>query len=39
MEIRRTQPRCFVDHTTRELRIGYYNDTYLRTPGGCEPGP
>jgi SnoaL-like domain len=29
-----TQPLCFVDHATHELRIGYYNDTYQRTPDG-----
>jgi hypothetical protein len=29
-----TQPLCFVDHATHELRIGYYNDTYTRTPAG-----
>ena len=29
-----TQPLCFVDHATHELRIGYYNDTYLRTADG-----
>jgi SnoaL-like domain len=29
-----TQPLCFVDHATHELRIGYYNDTYARTPDG-----
>lgn len=29
-----TQPLCFIDHATHELRIGYYNDTYLRTAGG-----
>jgi len=29
-----TQPLCFVDHATHELRIGYYTDTYLRTPDG-----
>ena len=27
-----TQPLCFVDHATHEMRIGYYNDTYVRTP-------
>ncbi len=26
-----TQPLCFVDHATHDLRIGYYNDTYQRT--------
>ena len=29
-----TQPLCFVDHATHELRIGYYNDTYQRTADG-----
>lgn len=29
-----TQPLCFVDHTTHDLRIGYYNDTYVRTADG-----
>jgi len=29
-----TQPLCFVDHATHEMRIGYYNDTYLRTSSG-----
>ena len=29
-----TQPLCFVDHATHEMRIGYYNDTYVRTAGG-----
>ena len=29
-----TQSLCFVDHATHELRIGYYDDTYLRTPDG-----
>jgi SnoaL-like domain len=29
-----TQPLCFVDHATHELRIGYYTDTYLRTAEG-----
>ncbi|NKQ51512.1 nuclear transport factor 2 family protein [Amycolatopsis sp. K13G38] len=29
-----TQPLCFVDHATHDLRIGYYNDTYLRTSDG-----
>jgi hypothetical protein len=29
-----TQPLCFVDHATHEMRIGYYNDTYLRTGAG-----
>jgi hypothetical protein len=29
-----TQPLCFVDHATHDLRIGYYKDTYLRTAQG-----
>ncbi|MBA2947815.1 nuclear transport factor 2 family protein [Streptomyces sp. PSKA28] len=29
-----TQPLCFVDHATHDMRIGYYNDTYVRTPDG-----
>jgi SnoaL-like domain len=29
-----TQPLCFIDHATHEMRIGYYNDTYLRTSEG-----
>jgi SnoaL-like domain len=29
-----TQPLCFVDQATHDLRIGYYNDTYLRTADG-----
>ncbi|CAO5192137.1 Nuclear transport factor 2 family protein [Frankia sp. AiPs1] len=29
-----TQPLCFIDHATHDLRIGYYNDTYLRTAQG-----
>jgi len=29
-----TQPLCFVDQSTHEMRIGYYNDTYLRTADG-----
>jgi hypothetical protein len=28
------QPLCFVDQTTHDMRIGWYNDTYLRTPDG-----
>ena len=28
------QPLCFVDQSTHEMRIGYYNDTYLRTAEG-----
>jgi hypothetical protein len=29
-----TQPLCFVDHATHDLRIGYYTDTYARTVEG-----
>ena len=29
-----TQPLCFVEHSTHDMRIGYYNDTYVRTEGG-----
>ncbi|MFG2959150.1 nuclear transport factor 2 family protein [Streptomyces sp. NPDC048291] len=29
-----TQPLCFVEHTTHDMRIGYYNDTYVRTADG-----
>ncbi|MGW1214978.1 nuclear transport factor 2 family protein [Streptomyces sp. NPDC002499] len=29
-----TQPLCFVDQSTHDMRIGYYNDTYVRTPEG-----
>ncbi|NEB02812.1 nuclear transport factor 2 family protein [Streptomyces sp. SID13726] len=29
-----TQPLCFVDHATHDLRIGYYRDTYARTADG-----
>lgn len=29
-----TQPLCFIDHHTHDLRIGYYNDVYHRTPDG-----
>lgn len=29
-----TQPLCFIDHSTHDMRIGYYNDTYLRTADG-----
>jgi hypothetical protein len=28
------QTLCFVDQTTHEMRIGYWNDTYRRTPDG-----
>lgn len=29
-----TQPLCFIDHSTHDMRIGYYNDTYVRTADG-----
>jgi SnoaL-like domain len=29
-----TQPLCFIDHATHEMRIGYYRDTYVRTADG-----
>jgi hypothetical protein len=29
-----SQPLCFVDQTTHEMRIGWYNDTYRRTDEG-----
>jgi hypothetical protein len=29
-----TQPLCFIDHATHDMRIGYYRDTYARTPDG-----
>ncbi|ETW24037.1 MULTISPECIES: nuclear transport factor 2 family protein [Mycobacterium] len=29
-----TQPLCFIEHTTHDMRIGYYRDTYLRTSDG-----
>ena len=28
------QPLCFVIQTTHEMRIGYYTDSYQRTPDG-----
>ncbi len=28
------QPLCFVDQTNHAMRIGYYTDTYRRTPNG-----
>jgi hypothetical protein len=28
------QTLCFVDQTTHDMRIGYYTDTYQRTPQG-----
>lgn len=29
-----TQPLCFIEHATHDMRIGYYNDTYTRTAEG-----
>jgi len=29
-----TQPLCFVEHSKHDMRIGYYQDTYLRTDAG-----
>lgn len=29
-----TQPLCFIDHATHDMRIGYYRDTYSRTSEG-----
>ena len=29
-----TQPLCFIDHASHDMRIGYYNDTYVRTGDG-----
>ena len=29
-----TQPLCFIDHASHDMRIGYYRDTYLRTEDG-----
>src|SRR6202045_3985030 len=29
-----TQPLCFIEHATHDMRIGYYNDTYVRTSDG-----
>ena len=29
-----TQPLCFIDHATHDMRIGYYRDTYVRTENG-----
>jgi hypothetical protein len=28
------QPLCFVDQTNHDMRIGWYTDTYRRTPAG-----
>ena len=29
-----TQPLCFIDNATHDMRIGYYKDTYVRTADG-----
>jgi SnoaL-like domain len=29
-----TQPLCFIDHASHDMRIGYYRDTYVRTTDG-----
>jgi hypothetical protein len=29
-----TQPLCFVEHSTHDMRIGYYKDTYAKTSDG-----
>ncbi|WP_067887912.1 nuclear transport factor 2 family protein [Nocardia vaccinii] len=29
-----TQPLCFIDHSTHDMRIGYYSDTLVRTEDG-----
>ncbi|KQY37216.1 nuclear transport factor 2 family protein [Nocardia salmonicida] len=29
-----TQPLCFIDQSTHDMRIGYYSDTYARTDEG-----
>ena len=29
-----TQPLCFIDHATHDMRIGYYKDNYVRTADG-----
>jgi hypothetical protein len=29
-----TQPLCFIEHSKHDMRIGYYNDTYVRTHDG-----
>ena len=36
-----TQPLCFIDQSTHDMRIGYYKDTYLRTDcrlAAADPG-
>lgn len=29
-----TQPLCFIEHSKHDMRIGYYNDSYVRTENG-----
>jgi hypothetical protein len=29
-----TQPLCFIEHATHDMRIGYYRDAYIRTADG-----
>jgi hypothetical protein len=29
-----TQPLCFIEHSAHDMRIGYYNDSYVRTADG-----
>ena len=29
-----TQPLCFIDQSSHDMRIGYYRDTYVRTSEG-----
>lgn len=29
-----TQPLCFIEQSKHDMRIGYYNDTYVRTAEG-----
>jgi hypothetical protein len=29
-----TQPLCFIDQASHDMRIGYYRDTYVRTADG-----
>jgi len=29
-----TQPLCFVEQSSHDMRIGYYTDTYMRTDAG-----
>src|ERR1700751_3862611 len=32
-----TQPLCFIDHASHDMRIGYYNATYVRIGDGWRP--